>query len=250
MDTLPQPNDPGPGVGHNRPPTDHTAVWEERQARTNDLVETANVWLAECEAITSEGQAERATDLLTLLRKGHKSNEAARTDQTKPLRDQVELVNGRFKTLGSMLTIAGDGIKSLLKPWIEQKEADRQAKERAEREAAARLEREAEEQRRAATTIQAQVAAEEATEAAKAASDQADITARATVGVKGEVAQRATGLRGQWKATKITDLEAALEHYSTKPEVQDLLLRLASADARRGRRRIPGFKVEKIRSLG
>ena len=93
------------------------------------------------------------------------------------------------------------------------------------------------------------MAAEQAAEAAEKAAKEAAWAAAAKTGVKGEIAQRSTGFRTQWKATAITNLGDAFAYYKAKPEVSELLLRLASADARSGRRRIPGFRIEEIKSV-
>ena len=78
---------------------------------------------------------------------------------------------------------------------------------------------------------------------------QADTTARSRAQVHGEVAGRATSQRQTWAATEISDIQVAFDYYKDHAKVRELLLQLASADARGGRRRIPGFKVEPKTSI-
>ena len=231
-----------PGPGHNLPPT----PFDERKTRTESIIESANVWLAECDAISSDGQAGRARDLLELIRQASKANDEQRQFVTAPLRKEVDEINGRYKGLNALLGKASDAIKRLLLPWVTKLDAERQAKAKAEREEAERLTREAADRMAAAKTIEDQVAADEVAEAAKKTARAAERTSHERVGVKGEVAQ-SIGLRTQWKATAITNVDDAFAYYKTNADVHALLLRLASADARGGRRRIPGFKIEPIR---
>ena len=234
-----------PGRGHNQPPT----PYDERRERTESIIENANVWLAECDEITSDRQAGRARDFLELIRQATEKNDSTKGSETAPLRQQVDAINSRYNSLGALLAKASDAVKALLKPWTLKLEAERVAKAAAEREKAERLAREADEAARSATTIEDQVAADGAAEAAKKAERQAARTAKERVGVKGEVAGRALGLRTQWQATAITDIDAALAHYKANAKVHELLLRLASAEARHGRRRILGFKIEAVQSV-
>jgi len=234
-----------PGIGDNRPPT----PFDERKIRTEELIANANVWIDQCDEIESEDQAGRASDFLNVIREAQKKNEEQRKIEGAPLRDQVEEINGRYKGLAALLDKANSALKGLLGPWLHKKEAERVAQAKAEAKEAERLAQEAREKTNEAKNLEEMVAADELAAQAEEKAAQADATARGRAGVKGEVSSRSTGLRGAWKATAITDLSLALSAYSDHPDLTELLLRLASADARGGRRRIPGFKIEKVTSV-
>ena len=234
-----------PGLGHNLPPS----PLEERQLRTDELIENANVWLAQCAEIKSDAQAGRADDLRSLIRQANKTNEEQRKAEAAPHRAEVDRINGGYKGLAALLDAANDTLKRLLQPWLRKKEAERIAQAKAEREEAAQLQREADEKAREATTIQDEVQADELSAQAEEKSRQAAATARSHAQVHGEVSGRATSLRSVWKATSITDLNIAFSAYSEHPDITAVLLKLASAEARGGRRRIPGFQIEQITSV-
>lgn len=234
-----------PGLGHNQPPS----PFDARAERTAELVTTADVWIRTCDEITSEEQAGRAGDLLAIVREAHKKNEASRAEEARPLRSQIDEISSRYKALAARLDKANGALKGLLQPWLLSKEAERLAQAKIEREEADRAYKVAEEKRIRAQTIQEQVEADEAVAAAALKASQAAATARDRVGVRGEVSPRATGLRGAWKASEITDLDMAITRYKDHADVHALLLKLASAEARGGRRRIGGFKIERTTSV-
>lgn len=236
-----------PGLGHNQPPID--APFDERKARCAELIASANEWLTSVVAIDTAGQAERATDLLTVIRVAQQENDSFRKASTAPARQQIDEINSQYKMLAAPLDKSAELLKGLLLPWVTALDAKRIARAKAEREDAERAYKRAEDQRLKAQSIEDQVAADEAAAQAEKLADQAAATARSRAQVRGEVSPRATALRSVWKATAITDPALAIGQYGEHPDLLDLLLRLASADARAGRRRIPGFKVEKISSV-
>lgn len=233
-----------PGIGHNQP-----TPFEERQIRTEELVASVNVWLATCSKIETEAQAGRAKDLRDLIGAAIRVNEKERDGEVRPLNDQVKEINGRYKGLAALLDKSVAALKVLLQPWLDKLEAERIAQVKAEQAEADRLTREAAAKALEATTIQDQVAADEAADAAKKAGQQAAATARSRATVKGEVSGRASGLRGSWRATEITDIDKAFNNYRDHPQVAELLLKLASAAARGGARRIPGFKLDNPKTV-
>ena len=233
-----------PGIGDNLP-----TVFEGRKIRTEDIVNTANRWLSEVESIESEEQAGRAADFKATITTAIKENEKSRKLETAPLRQKVSEINDGYKGLDALLGKSLEMIRQRLAPWLTKLEEARKEKVRQQQEEAERLRREAAEKLAEATTVQDLVAADEAQEKADEVQKQAEATERSKVGVKGEVAERSTGQRGVWKATEITSIDDALTYYGDHAKVRELLLQLASADARGGRRRIPGFKVERIVSV-
>lgn len=247
MDTMTQPEDTA-GIGHNQP-----TQYEVTKARVDALVEAANQWVTTVPEITTEDQAGRASDFKNQIVAELRKIDAERTAATKPLRDEVAEINDRFNGLKPYLDKGIKRIRGLLTPWMDKLEAEQKAREQAAREEAERLRREAEEKAAAARAniedaIQNEVAAEEAQKAAKAAEKKATSIARSKVGVKGEYSAKATTTRGTWKA-HITDIDKAFAHYKDHPKVAELLTSLGSADARGGRRRIPGFDIKEDRKV-
>jgi len=232
------------GIGDNLP-----SVFEGRQIRTEDIVNTANRWLSDVENIESEEQAGRAADFKATITTAIRENEKARKGETAPLRQKVSEINDGYKGLEALLGKSLEVVRQKLAPWLSKLEEARKAKARAEQEEAERLRREAAEKAAAAVTIQDQVAADEAQEKADEMDRQAAATDRSKAQVHGEVAGRATSQRQTWAATDIHNLDEAFNYYRERDEVRELLLRLASADARHGRRRIPGFVISPKTSI-
>lgn len=243
------------GIGHNRAPT----PYDERVARTQELVTQGDAW-KHLPAIESQAQAERCNDLLALIAAACKENHEALSKEVDPLKAQVTEISGRYKRLGaapnlsglapdSFLGVMAGILKRLKGAWLERQEKEKQEAERKAREEAAKAQRAADEAARNAKTIADQIAAEEAKKRAEQAQEEARRIADTKVSVKGEVAQRASGFRETWKATAITNLDDAIGYYKTRAEVAEVLLKLASADARAGRRRVPGFKIEAVRTV-
>lgn len=244
------------GMGHNRSP------FELRKERVDELVVTVNQWLTSCAAITTESQADRAKDLKEMLRKALRVNDETRKSETDPLNEQIKEISARYKALAPYLEKSMAALDTLLAPWLDKLAKEKAERERQAREEAQRREREAEEARRkaeeakaventridpsapVADVIGAEVAADEAEKKAEEARREAQRVARERPQVRGEVSQRASGFRTTWKATAITDIDQAFAYYKESAKVRELLLSLASADARGGRRRIPGFKIE------
>lgn len=243
------------GIGDNNPPT----PFDERTERTQELVAQGDAW-NQVAAIDNQAQAERCNDLLALVAAAAKENKTALDKEADPLKEQVKAISGRYNRLGAAANLSGLAedsflgkmasiLKRLKGGWLQHMETEKLAREKKARDEAAAAAKAAEEAARKATTIADQIAAEEAAKAAEKAAEEAKRIAATKVSIGGEVAQRATGFRGTWKATKITDLDKAFASYRTNAAVAELLMRLASADARAGRRRIPGFEIREVRSV-
>lgn len=243
------------GMGHNNPPT----PYDERVARTQALIEQGDAW-KQIAAIESQAQAERCNDMLALVAAASKENHEALSKEVDPLKEQVKTISERYKRLGaapnlsglapdSFLGVMAGILKRLKGGWLDRMEKEKQEAERKAREEAAKAQRAADEAARNAKTIADQIAAEEAKKRADQAQDEAHRIADTKVSVKGEVAQRATGFRTLRRATAITNLDDAVAYYKTRAEVAEVLLKLANADVRSGRQRVPGFKIESVRSV-
>lgn len=239
------------GIGHNAPEDPYS----QSKARVDDLIEAANKWVNTVDEITSEDQAGRASDFRNQLRSMKTKVDAERLAATKPLREKTTFINGQYGDLTELLDRGAKKLAELLEPYLKKVAEEQAAREKAAKDEADRLAREAAEKAAEAAkgtgdTIQDEIAAEQAEKAADEARKTAESVSREKAQVKGDFSTRATGMRGQWKATAITDVVKAAAYYSDHPKFIELLLSLASADARGGRRRIDGFKIEEVKSVG
>ena len=244
MDTATE----SPGIGHNIP-----NEYEAATARVEGLVDTANKWIETVDEINTDARAGRASDFRNQIRAMRVDLENKRKAESTPLRAQVTVINDKYDGLYEYMEKAFQHLSNLLQPWVDKLEAQKKEAERLAREKAEQKRAEAEELQRIAdagegSTIQHEVAADQAAKDAKKAEKEAGQIARATVGVKGDYSKRATGTRTTWKAT-ITDIDKAFNHFRDHKKVKELLESLASAEARGGRRRLPGFKIESTKSL-
>ena len=240
-------NEQTAGIGDNIPPEPINEAFDALQARTSELVDAANAWLNDCPTILTEDQAGRASDFVSQLTKQIKAVEDERKKQKQPHVDAAKAVDNTFRPLTTMLDTAKQLLRPVLTRWLQKKEQERQEAERAAAAEAERLRKEAEEAARKAeeakgNVVGATIAAEQAKEDAEEADKQAQQVSRSRVGIKGDYSERSRGLRTV-KRAEITDLDKALNHYKTREEVRDLIIRLASADARAGAKRIPGIKI-------
>jgi hypothetical protein len=247
-------NDEGketPGIGHNAPDD----PFSQSKARVDDLIEAANKWTNTVEEITSEDQAGRASDFRNQLRSMKSKVDGERLETTKPLRDETAVINGQYGDLTELLDRGANKLAELLEPYLRKVAAEQAAREKAARDEADRLAREAAEKAAEAAkgdgdTIQNEIAAERAEKQAEDAQKTANRVGREKASVKGSFSTRSTGMRGQWKATEIMDMGKAAAYYADHPKLTEVLLSIASTDARGGRRQIPGFKVERVQSVG
>lgn len=170
-----------PLPGNNNPP-EAEAIFDQLQARTNALIENANLWANERPEITSEDEAEKAGDFLDQLRKlGIDKTGAidkARFAEQQPHTDKVAAVREKYKPIKRSVEIAIKLMRDKLTPWLEKKRLAQEAEQRAAERAAAKARETAE---RAAAeaehgegdvignTMRAEEAQKQATEADKAA---------------------------------------------------------------------------------
>jgi len=236
------------GIGDNQP-----THFDKMKSRVEALVETANKWIIDVPEITTEDQADRAKDFREQLRKMRTAVENERKGATLPLRNELSEINDQFKGLEPYLTKSFDHLSGILEPYLDKLDHAKKERERLAREKSEAKQREADELARKAAEntgdiIQNEVAAERAQESANSAQKDATNIAREKPQIQGEYSQRAVGFRTSWHA-EITDINAALKHYQDHPKISELLIQLANADARVGRRRIPGFKIEQKRKV-
>ena len=242
-------NDEIPGIGHNEPDVFYMA-----EDRVQALVATANNSLADIDKIYTEELANRASDIIEQLTKDRGKVDNTRTEATKLLREKVSVENNRYNRLLSFVDEAVKRFKEKLIPWYAHLEKEKQEDERKAKEEADRLHKAADDKAAEAASsegniIDNAIAADEADKAAKAADKAFDLETQRLIQVKGDKASRARGLRTTWKA-RITNIELACAYYHDAPELLSTLIKLASKDARGGRRRIPGFDVYYEESVG
>ena len=235
-----------PGIGHNISPFDAS------KERVDELIKTANNWIEKVDEIQDEEQAGRANDFRKQLRSMKNKVDTERMESTAELRLEVEGLNAKFNGLKTYLDKAFERIGELVKPWLDKVaedqriEAEKKRKEAEEaRLEAERLEREAAEKQ---STIEQDIAADEAKAKAEQAEKDAEKATKAKPQVQGDLGGKATGFRTTWKAV-IIDIDKVFNYYKRDPKVAEVLTKLASADARRGRRRIPGVDVQEERNL-
>ena len=226
-------------LGHNNPPSE----FEEAEARIEALYGEAKHW-ADGAEVDSEEIAEGLSTLINELRKAGKDADKLRKDQKQPHLEAGKAVDAQFKPLTDKVKRATDACKAAMVPWLRKLEEQ----QRAEAEEARRL---AEEQERAAqeaalkadrTNLDEVEAAEEQIQAAKAAEAEAKKAERA----KANTANRggkAIGLRTVYTPV-LEDPAAAFFHYTPNEELNAVLLKLAGADVRAGKREIPGFTIK------
>lgn len=215
------------GIGDNMGPLE----------RADELVATANRWIAERPAITDTEMAGIAQDFVAQLRKNRDELETASKAERAPHDQAVAAIRARYRTPLELIAIAMTRMGDRLAPWL-RREQDRLAAEAAERRRAAlAAAAEAEAARKAAErsgTVESELAMRDA---AKAADELAAAAARpvARARVKGDLSARAMTMKVTHFAIVI-DPDKALRCYADHPEVREVALieatRLASALAR------------------
>lgn len=224
------------------------------QAHILDLFETAKDFL-DGEPITTQGQADAVSKIVTDLRAADKLMDAARIAEKAPLDALVQAVQDKYNPFiqpkKGKVDLALAACKAALAPWLIQVQAelDKVAAEK-RKEADALIAKAAEAAQAArATDLASQEAAELLVRAAKKANTVANKAESTTA--RGEGGGKAITLRTSYAAT-LTDRVAACEYYADRqPEALDAFLtRLADADAREasGKVVIPGFNIVEVKA--
>lgn len=210
-------------IGHNNPPP--------AEAFALHIEELFSLISGSTASPVKTDEQEAALDaLLDDVRKARKDADAQRVAEKKPHDDAAAAVQATWKPLLARCDAAADAIKAALTPY-------RTAKQRAKDEAAKKARDEAEAKQKAA---QEALRKSDDLEAKFEAEQQLAAATKLTA-VANKIDRSATGLRTYWEA-EITDRREALKHYlATKPaEFEDLIQRLADADARGVRAPVPG----------
>jgi hypothetical protein len=229
-------------LGHNNPP--EPTPFEKAKERCDELYLEAKNWL-DGSAVETEEQAETLGRLLDDLRAAWKTAENARKDEAKVFDDGKAEVQRRYKPVLDQTQRAADAAKACLTKWLSRKEQERQAEARRLREEADRKAQEA--------AFAAREAARSDDLAVKEDAEQVVADAGAAAAAARQVEKERPNIAGINKAISmrtvyepsIDDFAKALMHYvATNPDPFDeLILKLAGADIRSGKRQIPGIVV-------
>ena len=242
------PSEPA-GIGDNNPPP---TPFEAISAHLEDLLIEARNW-ADGVKLETQAQADDVSRLIDDLRLGMQAADQVRTDEKRPFDEIIAEIQDRFnvyiapiknKTPGKV-PVAMDALKAVLKPYLDDQEAKRQAEARRVREEAERVAHVAADAARAASVDDLQ--AREGVETLIAAAAQLDARAKRIENAKTQAhgSDRAMGLRKTYTPV-LTDPRLALGHYiSQRPdELKALLLDLARRDILEGKHAIPGFRID------
>lgn len=229
-DGQPRPNDPMAPI----------------RLRVEALLANANAWMKLPE-ITTEEQAAKLEDAYNQVRKYASDTGTLKTERkamNKPLRDEIADNDALFKPLMTALKASQTVLGKLRDGWMRKV----QAKQDAERIEAARVLAAAQEASRKAAekpveTVEDIILVEDAQEAVKVATAAASTAMAAKPQIKGEFSARAGSLRTFYSA-EITDLAAAVKHYT--PQLREAVQVLADRDARAEKEAlaVPGVKLK------
>ncbi len=235
-----------PGIGHNEPPIYDLKAHKSLKDRAETLTDEIEAWNKR--EIEDAEDAEDLRDVLGKVVALKRDAETQRSADKKPHRDRGKEVDDAYHAIGNRLDRLSPPVKLKLDEWLEKLEAARLAKAKAERDEAEAKQREADLLAALAEktgSIRAEEAAEEAAKESKAAEKAANRTEKSRVNIRS--ASGGASAAG-WRITKIatlTDINQAFMHYRKRPEVAEILTRLANADlrAKDGPSHVPGFIV-------
>lgn len=235
-------------VGHNNPPAVDPETLEKFATLANDFADAAGEFLDK-KVIDNEEDAQLANDLIAGARTNFKAANEARAAAKKPHDDAGKAVQDAFKPLLDKFELTGKKVKAMLTVYLEKKEAEIAAEARRKQEEADRKAREAAEAAKAAEArndvageVDAAAMAKEAEKAQKEAARAAKAKAQVASASGGT---KSVGLRTV-RVAKITNINVVFMHYKNRPEVRELLERLATADVRAkdvDETKIPGIEI-------
>ena len=238
-----------PGFGDNT-----GTKLDQLRSRVDELIDAANAWLKQVPEITDEELAGKCEGFIGQVAAEEKAAEAARKAANEPHRVAVEANNKIYQPLTLRLTTIRDLLKPKLAKWLQVKRDRLEAERRRKADEAAAEQRRAQEAARLAEksqTVENVVAAKEAADRATAAVEARDDAAAAKATVKGEFSARARGLRTVRRA-EIVDQDEAYKYYRSRPDVREVLHKLANQDARAkdGPAAVPGVRFYDEETLG
>lgn len=230
-------------IGANNPPV---PIFDELSALSAPLIANANLWLRERPEIIDEETAIKAAQFEDQLKAIVKKSEAARVSEKKPHDDAAAAVQQKWRGLMNPAETCLTLFKPRLDAYSRRKKAaiekaEREAREEAERkrQQAAEAVRLADELAEQATkgelagtsvdVVGAQIEAQEAVVASKAADKEVRTIASTPSNIQGFA--RARSVRTDWKA-EVADYPKALKHFKEHPDVKAVIQSLANALAR------------------
>lgn len=229
-DGVPRPNDPMAPI----------------RLRVEALLANANAWMKIPE-ITTEEQAARLEDAYNQVRKYASDTgtlETERKTMNKPLRDEIADNDALFKPLLTAVRASMTALGRLRDGWLKkvQAEQDRRRLE-AQRALAAAEEAARKAAEKPAQAVEDIILGEETEEAVKTAETVARQAEQARPQIRGEFSSRAGSLRAYYSA-EITDLAAAVAHYTLR--LREAVQVLADRDAREMKEAlaVPGVKLK------
>jgi len=242
-------------IGDNNPPAFDAEVVTGFTAKTEEFLKVTQQWL-QLEKVVTEVQATQMTDQIDGLRGLDKKIDTARKDAKKPHDDAGKLVQAAFNPLLAKLKTAADALKPKLAEYAAEKariEAGEKAK--AEEEALEKA-KQAEADRMAAEASGDIGALVDAEQQAKAAEEELkEASRKPTTNVKSASGAGRTMSLRTVKEVEVTNVRVLFMHYQDRPEVTELLKRLATADVRSKdydpeASPIPGIKVTDRKVMG
>ncbi len=242
----PSPGNQPAGIGHNIRSIDLI------QERVEALARAANNWAKQVQEIADEETARRADDYLSQLTAELKRVEEERKAEKQPHIEAGKAIDLAYGPLKLVLEVAKSLIAPKVTSWLRRKRQAEEAEKRRQQEEAERLQREAEAAAAKAAAGQGDIVQNKvqatllAATAAAAAEEAAKPVARSQV--RGDLSYRARSLKVLWRA-EIEDVFLTLIYFQDRPEVRDLLTRLACAEApaaHRDGKEIPGCRLYPI----
>lgn len=239
-------------MGHNQGPAFNPEVVETYKVKAREFADAAGDW-KEAGPIETEEQATRANDFLNGVKQLWNDIEARRVEEKAPFLQAGKQIDAAFNSVKELASRSETTVKQLLEAYMQAKEAAAREEQRKAEEAARKEREEAERKAREAESRNDLVGQQEAEKAKEAAEEKA---AEAEKPVKARVESATGGGRTAALRTtryaKITSINSALLYYRRKPELTDLILRLANAEIRAAKGAeitIPGIEIITERKL-
>lgn len=240
-------------AGHNNPPVVDPEIVDKFEKLALEFADAAGDFLDK-KVIETEEDAQLANDLIAGARQNFKAANEARAAAKKPHDDAGRAVQETFKPLLDKFELTGKKVKAMLTVYLEKKEAEQRAEARRLQEAADRKAKEAAEaaaRAAARNDVAGEVDAAAAAKEAEKAQKDAERAAKAKTQVdSASGGTKAVGLR-TIRVAKIKNINVVFMHYSHRPEVRELLERLATADVRAkdvDETQIPGIEIVESKS--
>jgi hypothetical protein len=222
------------GPGHNNPPPTPREALELRRERIEKL---AARWLADEDrkVIRDKELAKKLTDFINLHKDLLKDAEALRKEEKAPVLKIQREIDGYFKEFPTPLSAGVEVLTKRRTEFLQWEKAEAEKvrleaeRKQREAEAAAEAARKKAEEEQSLAALQAAEAAEAERKATKKVASKAK--AAVGQGIKGELSERATGLR-RVKTGHIEDFTAALTHWKDHPSILAAVQDLANQAAR------------------